>query len=49
VTQLTAMSKKTKDDEELGAIEQALNNANDIIEAGSKLPPPAATDKKSKP
>ena len=46
---LTAMSKQTKDDEELGAIEQALNNANDIIEAGSKLPPPAATDKKSKP
>jgi hypothetical protein len=49
VTQLTAMSKQTKDNDELYAIEQALDNANDIIEAGSKLPPPAATDKKSKP
>jgi len=49
VTQLTAMSKQSKDNDELYAIEQALDNANDIIEAGSKLPPPAATDKKSKP
>ena len=49
VTQLTAMSKQTKDNDELYAIEQALDNANDIIEAGSKLPPPTATDKKSKP
>jgi len=49
-TQLTAMSKQTKDNDELYAIEQALDNANDIIEAGNKLPPPAATDgKKSKP
>lgn len=48
-TQLTAMSKQTKDNDELYAIEQALNNANDIIEAGSKLPPPAPTNKKSKP
>jgi hypothetical protein len=48
VTQLTAMSKQTKDNDELYALEHALDNANDIIEAGSKLPPPA-TDKKSKP
>jgi hypothetical protein len=48
-TQLTAMSKQTKDNDELYAIEQALDNANDIIEAGNKLPPPASTDKKSKP
>ena len=48
-TQLTAMSKQTKDNDELSAIEQALDNANDIIEAGSKLPTPATTDKKSKP
>jgi hypothetical protein len=48
VTQLTALSKQTKNDEELGAIEQALTNANDIIEVGSKLPPPT-NDKKSKP
>ena len=48
-TQLTAMSKLTKDNDELYAIEHALDNANDIVEAGSKLPPPATTDKKSKP
>jgi hypothetical protein len=47
--QLTAMSKQTKDNDELYAIEQALDNANDIIEAGSKLPPPATDPKKSKP
>ena len=47
-TQLTAMSKQTKDNDELYAIEHALDNANDIIEAGSKLPPPA-TDTKKKP
>jgi hypothetical protein len=49
VTQLTAMSKQTKDNDELYALEHALDNANDIIEAGSKLPPPTATDKKHKP
>lgn len=48
-TQLAAMSKQTKDDDELSAIERALDNANDIIAAGSKLPAPAPTDKKSKP
>jgi|SRR5689334_4691509 len=47
-TQLTAMRKQTKDNDELYAIEQALDNANDIIEAGNKLPPPA-TDTKKKP
>ncbi len=46
VTQLTAMSKQTKDNDELYAIEHALDNANDIIEAGSKLPPPAPDTKK---
>ena len=44
--QLTAMSKQTKDNDELYAIEQALDNANDIIEAGNKLPPPAPDPKK---
>ena len=48
-TQLTAMSKETKDNDELFAIEQALDNANDIIEAGSKLPAATVPDKKSKP
>ena len=47
-TQLAAMSKQTKDNDELYAIERALDNANDVIEASSKLPPPT-TDKKSKP
>ena len=47
-TQLTAMSKQTKDNDELYAIEHAIDNAHDIIEAGSKLPPPT-NDKKSKP
>jgi hypothetical protein len=46
VTQLTALSKQTKNDEELGAIEQALTNANDIIEVGSKLPADAPDKKK---
>jgi hypothetical protein len=48
-TQLTAMSKQTKDNDELYSIERALDNANDVIEAGSKLPPPTAPEKKSKP
>ena len=48
-TQLTAMSKQTKDNDELSAIERALDNANDIIAAGNKLPPPAPSNKKSKP
>jgi hypothetical protein len=46
-TQLTEMSKQTKDNDELSAIERALDNANDIIEVGSKLPA-APPDKKKK-
>ena len=45
-TQLSAMSKQTKDNDELSAIELALDNANEIIEAGNKLPPPAPDKKK---
>jgi len=48
-SQLTAISKQSKDNDELSVIEHALDNANDIIEAGGKLPAPTATDKKSKP
>jgi len=48
-TQLTAFSKQTKDDDELSAIERALENANQIIEVGSKLPEPVADEKKKKP
>src|SRR5438309_2286311 len=47
VNQLTALSKQTKDDDELAAIERVLDNANQIIEVGSKLPV-AAPDKKKK-
>ena len=46
VNQLTALSKQTKDDDELAVIERVLDNANQIIEVGSKLP--AAPDKKKK-
>jgi len=48
-TQLNAMIKQTKDGEELAAIERALDNANEIIEVGTKLPPPETDKKKSKP
>ena len=48
VNQLTALSKQTKDDDELSAIERALDNANQIIEVGSKLPEPVADKKKKK-
>ena len=48
-TQLTALSKQTKDDDELSAIERALDNANQIIEVGSKIPEPAPDKKKKKP
>ena len=46
-SQLTALSKQTKDDDELAAIERVIDNANQIIEVGSKLPA-AAPDKKKK-
>lgn len=48
-TQLNAMLKQTKDGEELSAIERALDETNEIIEVGNKLPPPETDKKKSKP
>ncbi|HXT61994.1 MAG TPA: hypothetical protein VN696_03060 [Pyrinomonadaceae bacterium] len=45
-TQLTAMLKQSKDGDELSAIERALDEANEIIEVGSKLPPPETQKKK---
>ena len=48
VNQLTALSKQTRDDDELSAIERALDNANQIIEVGSKIPEPAPDQKKKK-
>src|ERR1043165_9403331 len=44
--QLTAMLKQSKDGDELSAIERALDEANEIIEVGSKLPPPETQKKK---
>lgn len=49
VNQLTALSKQTKDDDEMSAIERALDNANQIIEVGSKMPEPPPDKKKKKP
>ena len=46
VTQLNALRSQTKDGDELVAIEKALDNAGQIIEAGNKLP--AATTEKDK-
>lgn len=45
--QLTALQSQTQDADELAAIERALDNAGQIIEVGSKVPPPS-TDKKKK-
>jgi hypothetical protein len=50
MTQLTALRDQTKDADEQAAIERVADNANQIIEVGGKLPPPAAEpEKKKKP
>lgn len=46
VSQLTALSKQTKNEDELSIIERALDNANQIIEVGSKMRAPAPDKKK---
>ena len=46
VAQLNGLRQQTKKDDELAAIERALENAAQILEAGNKLPPPAADKKK---
>ena len=49
LTQLAALRNKTKDPDEEAAIEHVAENANQIIEVGNKLPPPAPeSDKKKK-
>lgn len=49
LTQLAALRNQTKDADEQAAIERVADNANQIIEVGAKLPPPAAeSDKKKK-
>jgi hypothetical protein len=47
--QLTALKDQVKDTDELSAIERVANNANQIIEVGTKLPAPTPEpDKKKK-
>ena len=49
LTQLAALRNQTKDPDEVAAIERVADNANQIIEVGNKLPPPAPEpDKKKK-
>lgn len=49
LTQLAALRHQTKDADEQAAIERVADNANQIIEVGAKLPPPAVEpDKKKK-
>jgi hypothetical protein len=50
MTQLAALRNQTKDADEEAALERVADNANQIIEVGAKLPPPAPEpDKKKKP
>jgi len=49
LTQLAALKNQTKGVDELSAIGRVANNANEIVEVGSKLPPPPPdSDKKKK-
>jgi len=48
VTQLSELDTRTKDADERAFIQQALENAQAIIDAANKLPPPT-TKKKEKP
>ena len=48
VTQLETLKTQTKNDDELAAIERVADNANQIIEAGKKLPAASADDEKKK-
>lgn len=47
VTQVKSMASQSKDADELSAIDRVLQQAEQIIEVGSQLPPPT-TDKKKK-
>jgi hypothetical protein len=49
LNQLAASKKQAKDPDEAAAIDRVADNANQIIEVGSKLPPPSPdSDKKKK-
>lgn len=49
VTQLKTTGEGNKNADEVAAIERALDQASQIIEAGSQLPPPETDKKKDKP
>lgn len=48
VEQLKPTETKTKDDIEQNSFEQLVDNAESILQAANKLPPPAALEKKGK-
>ena len=48
ITNLTTLRSQTNDDDELAAIERALENASQIVEVGGKLPAPPPDEKKKK-
>ena len=48
LTQLEVLKTQTKNDDELAAIERVADNANQIIEAGRRLPAPSADEEKKK-
>lgn len=45
VTQLTTIGEQAKSPEEISSVTQALENAQSIIDAAKKLPPPTDTEK----
>lgn len=48
VANLNTLRSQTKDDDEMAAIDRALNDAAQIIEVGGKLPDPPPDEKKKK-
>jgi len=48
IDQLTPLRAQAKSEEEISNMEQAVENAQSIIEAAKKLPPPAENEKKDK-
>ncbi len=48
IDQLTPLRSQAKSEEEIGNLEQAVENAQSIIEAAKILPPPAEKEKKDK-
>jgi hypothetical protein len=48
ITNLTTLRSQTNDDDEIAAIDRALQNASEVVEVGGKLPPPPPDEKKKK-